>query len=51
MKQLRKLSANEAVPSCVLALVLVYAAGAEWLGSIAGITGAYLLGYVFAQSD
>ncbi len=36
MKQLRKLSANEAVPSCVLALVLVYAIGAEWLGSVAG---------------
>ena len=51
MKQLRKLSANEAVPSCVLALVLMYAIGAEWLGSVAGITGAYLLGYVFAQSE
>src|SRR5205823_2213893 len=51
MKQLRRLSANEAVPSCVLALVLVYAIGAEWLGSVAGITGAYLLGYVFAQSE
>ncbi|HXJ87913.1 MAG TPA: cation:proton antiporter [Candidatus Binatia bacterium] len=51
MKQLRKLSANEAVPSCVLALVLLYAIGAEWLGSVAGITGAYLLGYVFAQSE
>ena len=47
MKQLRKLSANEAVPSCVLALVLVYAIGAEWLGSVAGITGAYLLGLCF----
>ncbi|MBZ5687431.1 MAG: cation:proton antiporter [Acidobacteriia bacterium] len=51
MKQLRKLSANEAVPSCVLALLLIYAIGAEWLGSVAGITGAYLLGYVFAQSQ
>lgn len=51
MKQLRKLSANEAVPSCVLALVLLYAVGAEWLGSVAGITGAYLLGYAFAQSE
>ena len=49
--QLRKLSANEAVPSCVLALVLVYAISAEWLGSVAGITGAYLLGYVFAGSE
>jgi Kef-type K+ transport system membrane component KefB len=49
--QLRKLSANEAVPSCVLALVLVYAVSAEWLGSVAGITGAYLLGYVFAGSQ
>ena len=29
--QLRKLSANEAVPSCVLALVLMYAISAEWL--------------------
>ena len=51
MRQLRKLSANEAVPSCVFALVLVYAIGAEWLGSVAGITGAYLLGYVFAGSE
>src|SRR5713226_9398165 len=51
MRQLRKLTANEAVPSCVLALVLVYAIGAEWLGSVAGITGAYLLGYVFAGSE
>src|SRR5882724_2689287 len=49
--QLRKLTANEAVPSCVLALVLVYAISAEWLGSVAGITGAYLLGYVFAESE
>ena len=49
--QLRKLTANEAVPSCVLALVLVYAISAEWLGSVAGITGAYLLGYVFAGSE
>jgi Kef-type K+ transport system membrane component KefB len=48
--QMRKLSSNEAVTSCVLALVLVYAIGAEWLGSVAGITGAYLLGYVFAGS-
>jgi Kef-type K+ transport system membrane component KefB len=48
--QMRKLSANEAVTSCVLALVLVYAIFAEWLGSVAGITGAYLLGYVFAGS-
>jgi Kef-type K+ transport system membrane component KefB len=50
MHQLRKLSANEAVPSCVLALLLLYAIAAEWLGSVAGITGAYLLGYVFAAS-
>jgi Kef-type K+ transport system membrane component KefB len=49
--QLRKLSATEAVPSCVFALVLVYALSAEWLGSVAGITGAYLLGYVFAGSQ
>ncbi len=49
--QLRKLAANEAVPSCILALVLVYAVSAEWLGSVAGITGAYLLGYVFAGSE
>ena len=49
--QFRKLSANEAVPSCVLALLLVYAISAEWLGSVAGITGAYLLGYVFAGSE
>jgi len=49
--QLRKLTANEAVPSCVLGLILVYALSAEWLGSVAGITGAYLLGYVFAGSE
>jgi len=48
---LRKLTATEAVPSCVLALVLVYAVSAEWLGSVAGITGAYLIGYVFAGSQ
>jgi Kef-type K+ transport system membrane component KefB len=30
--------------------VLLYAISAEWLGSVAGITGAYLLGYVFAGS-
>ena len=29
---------------------MVYAISAEWLGSVAGITGAYLLGYVFAGS-
>jgi Na+:H+ antiporter len=49
--QLRKLTANEAVPSCVFALVLLYAVSAEWFGSVAGITGAYLLGYVFAGSE
>ena len=48
--QMRKLSATESVTSCVIALVLVYALAAEWLGSVAGITGAYLLGYVFAGS-
>ena len=48
--QMRRLSASESVTSCVLALVLLYAIGAEWLGSVAGITGAYLLGYVFAES-
>ena len=51
MRLLRKLDANEAVPGCVLALVLLYAILAEWLGSVAGITGAYLLGYVFASSQ
>jgi len=30
--------------------VLIYAISAEWLGSVAGITGAYLLGCVFAGS-
>src|SRR5713226_5497421 len=49
--QLRKLSSTEAVPSCVLALIFLYAISAEWLGSVAGITGAYLLGYVFAGSQ
>ena len=48
MRLFRKLDANEGVTSCVLALVLLYAVSAEWLGSVAGITGAYLLGYVFA---
>jgi Kef-type K+ transport system membrane component KefB len=46
----RKIDANEAVTSCVIALVLLYAVSAEWLGSIAGITGAYLLGYVCAEA-
>ena len=50
MRLFRKLDANEAVTSCVLALVLLYAVSAEWLGSVAGITGAYLLGYVFAEA-
>ena len=48
MRLFRKLDVNEAVTSCVLALVLLFAVSAEWLGSVAGITGAYLLGYVFA---
>jgi Kef-type K+ transport system membrane component KefB len=48
MRVFRRLDANEAVTSCVLALVLLFAVSAEWLGSVAGITGAYLLGYVFA---
>jgi Kef-type K+ transport system membrane component KefB len=48
MRLVRRLDVNEAVTSCVLALVLLYAISAEWLGSVAGITGAYLLGYVFA---
>lgn len=48
MRFFRKLDVNEGVTSCVLALVLLYAISAEWLGSVAGITGAYLLGYVFA---
>jgi Kef-type K+ transport system membrane component KefB len=47
---MRRLSAAESVTSCVFALVLIYAVGAEWLGSVAGITGAYLLGFVFAES-
>ena len=44
----RKIDADEAVTACVLGLVLIYAVSAEWIGSVAGITGAYLLGYVFA---
>jgi Kef-type K+ transport system membrane component KefB len=48
MRLMRKLDVNEAVTSCVFALLLIYAISAEWLGSVAGITGAYLLGYVFA---
>ncbi len=50
IRLLRKMDVNEAVTSCVLALVFLYAISAEWLGSVAGITGAYLLGYVFAYS-
>lgn len=50
MRIFRRIDANEAVTSCVLAMVLLYAISAEWLGSVAGITGAYLLGYVFAGS-
>jgi len=48
--QMRRLSASESVTSCLLGLVLLYAIGAEWLGSVAGITGAYLLGFAFAES-
>ena len=33
--QLRKLTANEAVPSCVFSLIMLYAISAEWLGSVA----------------
>src|SRR5207248_9363716 len=51
MQRLRKLDALEGASGCVLALVLIYAISAEWLGSVAGITGAYLLGYVFAGSE
>jgi len=51
LRRIRTLDAHEAVPSCVLALVLIYALSAEWLGSVAGITGAYLLGFVFAESN
>jgi Kef-type K+ transport system membrane component KefB len=47
---LRRLTATESLTSCVLGLVLVYAISAEWLGSVAGITGAYLLGFAFAES-
>ncbi|HEY3703499.1 MAG TPA: cation:proton antiporter [Terracidiphilus sp.] len=50
MRFCSKLPVNEAVTACVLSLVLIYAVSAEWLGSVAGITGAYLLGYVFAES-
>jgi Kef-type K+ transport system membrane component KefB len=50
MRLFRNIDANEAVTSCVLALILIYAVSAEWLGSVAGITGAYLLGYVYAGS-
>jgi Kef-type K+ transport system membrane component KefB len=48
MRLMRKLDVNEAVTACVLSLVFLYAVSAEWLGSVAGITGAYLLGYIFA---
>lgn len=48
LRLVRKLEVNEAAASCVLALVMIYAVSAEWLGSVAGITGAYLLGYAFA---
>jgi Kef-type K+ transport system membrane component KefB len=47
---MRKLTAEEAVPACVFALVLVYAVTAEWLGSVAAITGSYLIGFIFAES-
>jgi Kef-type K+ transport system membrane component KefB len=50
IRMFRKIDANEAVTSCVFALVLLYAISAEWLGSVAGITGAYLLGYVCAEA-
>lgn len=49
--QLRKLDVNEGASSCVLALVLLHAVSAEWMGSVAGITSACLLGYVFAKTE
>jgi Kef-type K+ transport system membrane component KefB len=48
--QMRRLSANESVTSCVFGMLLLYGILAEWFGSVAAITGAYLLGYVFAES-
>lgn len=48
MQLVRNMDVSEAVTACVLSLVMLYAISAEWLGSVAGITGAYLLGYVFA---
>lgn len=51
MRLVRKMDVSEAVAACVLALVMIYAVSAEWLGSVAGITGAYLLGYVFAGAE
>ena len=49
--QLRKLRPPRRFRRACSALVMVYAISAEWLGSVAGITGAYLLGYVFAGSE
>lgn len=51
MRLIHNMEASESVTACVLAMVMLYAISAEWLGSVAGITGAYLLGYVFAGAE
>jgi Kef-type K+ transport system membrane component KefB len=51
MRLVRNMDVSESVTACVLAMVMLYAISAEWLGSVAGITGAYLLGYVFAGAE
>jgi len=47
----RRLSSTHALSSWILGLVFLYAAAAQWLGGMAGITGAYLLGFLLAQSE
>lgn len=47
----RRLTSSHALSSWVLGLVFLYAAAAQWLGGMAGITGAYLLGFLLARSE
>lgn len=47
----RRLAPAESLPSFILGLVFLAAAAAQWLGGMAGITGAYLLGVALANSE
>jgi len=46
-----RISASEAVFALVLVVILVYSWSAEVLGSVATITGAYIAGLLYAQTE